>query len=510
MATGTLTWACLLVAVSAAPADVWPFNQRNFNIPIAMNDPARRKEIKEMILYSSADQGRTWNTVAVGAPDKEFFPFNAPADGLYWFALCIVDRQGNRDPVDITKTSPQKILIDTVKPLLRIVGAERQGDEVLVGWDIQDENLDVNTLKLEYRPAEASAAQWYSAALSPSAAGQTRFRVNHPGAVSLRMQVQDQAGNVATTVTEAAGATGYTGFHSTASTSGVGEPARGAASTPALAGSAFENPRGTQSVSLTHGDPAQYPPAPPFNPPASSTFDDNSRIIASSEGGAGGSLAGARPARGTLAPAQIVNNPQVSLDYEFAKVGPSGIGKVELYVTQDNGLSWRCFAEDPDLKPPLTVELPGEGVYGLSLVVLSKAGLGKRPPQPGELPEMRIEVDSTPPSAKLCAPESDPRRPNTLLIGWTVADRNLAPNPIALQWAERPSGNWETIGSDLPNTGRHTWQLPPNLPYRVYLRLIARDLAGNTCVAETPEPRLVDLNEPEGRLLGIAGSVRKP
>ena len=39
---------------------------------------------------------------------------------------------------------------------------------------------------------------------------------------------------------------------------------------------------------------------------------------------------------------QIVNTTQVSLDYEVNKVGPSGIGKVELWVTQDDG-QWKVF-----------------------------------------------------------------------------------------------------------------------------------------------------------------------
>ena len=95
------------------------------------------------------------------------------------------------------------------------------------------------------------------------------------------------------------------------------------------------------------------------------------------------------------------------------------------------------------------------------------------------------------------------------MISWTATDRNLSANPITLQWAQKLGSSWETIGADLPNSGRYTWQLPATLPYRVYLRLIARDTAGNTCVAETPEPVLVDLNEPEAKIVGVAGSRRQ-
>jgi hypothetical protein len=48
--------------------------------------------------------------------------------------------------------------------------------------------------------------------------------------------------------------------------------------------------------------------------------------------------------------------------------------------------------------------------------------------------------------------------------------------------------------------------LPDRLPVEVYLRLRARDLAGNESVAVTAEPQLVDLSEPEGKLLNVSVS----
>src|SRR5204863_96791 len=84
---------------------------------------------------------------------------------------------------------------------------------------------------------------------------------------------------------------------------------------------------------------------------------------------------------------------EVTLQYEVKNDGPSGIGKVELWLTNDDGQNWRKYREEstPVLSlgskhRSLTTDLPGEGTYGLCLVVLSKAGLGKRPPQPNDPP----------------------------------------------------------------------------------------------------------------------------
>src|SRR5207245_1883747 len=117
-----------------------------------------------------------------------------------------------------------------------------------------------------------------------------------------------------------------------------------------------------------------------------------------------------------------------------------------------------------------TANLPGEGIYGMRLVVTSRAGLGGKPPKPGEKPQMRLEVDTTPPAVKLFYPQLDPTRRDRLVLTWTASDRNLAANPITLQWAERPDSDWRPIAMDLTNSGRYQWQLPPNMPYKVYLR----------------------------------------
>jgi hypothetical protein len=214
---------------------------------------------------------------------------------------------------------------------------------------------------------------------------------------------------------------------------------------------------------------------------------------------------------GALPPLHILNTKRFPLQYRVTQVGPSGLGKVELWMTRDDGRTWEKYGEDRQLTPPMQVELREEGVYGFRLVLQSRAGLGKKPPASGDLPEIRVEVDTTPPTAQLFAPEVEPRTKNTLLLTWSASDRNLAANPITLQYsAELRDEAWQTIATDLPNTGRYTWELPANIPARVYLKLIVRDLAGNVAVAATSKPELIDLTEPEGQILGIDGAREKP
>ena len=103
----------------------------------------------------------------------------------------------------------------------------------------------------------------------------------------------------------------------------------------------------------------------------------------------------------------------------------------------------------------------------------------------------------------------DPQRGNSLILNWLAKDTNLTTHPITLEWSERREGPWHVIATNLPNTGRHSWVLPDQLPVQVYLRIKARDSAGNEGVATTPEPQLVDLSEPEGRLLNVTVPPRR-
>jgi hypothetical protein len=214
----------------------------------------------------------------------------------------------------------------------------------------------------------------------------------------------------------------------------------------------------------------------------------------------------------------MVNNPAVVLEYQLDKVGPSGIGSVDLWMTQTDGQTWTRWAEDPEVKGltsggkyQRTVELPGEGVYGFRLVVKSRAGRGRPAPSSGDPPEIRIEVDTTQPVAQLFEPIPDPKQRDALLLRWTAKDRNLSAKPITLEYAARPDGEWHEIVKDLPNTPEgYSWQVPPNIPVSVYLRLRVRDEAGNEGVAVTSEPQLVDLSEPEGHLLTATATPRNP
>lgn len=553
MTTGTWTLLGLLWAVGALPPDVVPLNEPNFAIPVKI-DEAQRARVRELQLFVSRDEGRTWSMEGKTTPsDNTSFPFIAQKNGLYWFLVVVEDVNGKKDPPSPDQGQViQKILVDTLKPELRAT-ADRQGAEVVVKWEVREEYPNLGTLKLEYRPTDGASA-WQTVGITPAASGQATFQPGVSGDVQVRLEVADLAGNKASSEAKVPGLAGGTTTVARPSSPPPG-PVGGALAPPPVPGPVA--PPAPPPPAPTPAPTGPLPPAPggdrAWNPvnsgsapapmpleqpraPAGSGWDAPRSPVSPVQHVPGGftreriaDTSGTRPAddspvtsgppatRGGPAPPlptlQVINTLKVPIEYEVTQFGPSGVKMVDLYLTQDNGQTWVLYgstdsvdqAPPPDsapaapatLKRTLAVDLLKEGVYGFFLLPKSGAGLSKSPPQPGTLPQLRVEVDLTPPTAEMYRPEADPAKRDNLVLSWKAHDRNLTARPIKMEWAERKDGHWEVIGEgELTNTGRFNWQVPKGLPPRVFLRLTVRDSGGNVSVAETPEPILVDLVEP--------------
>lgn len=205
---------------------------------------------------------------------------------------------------------------------------------------------------------------------------------------------------------------------------------------------------------------------------------------------------------------RYINTTDLSLAYTLEDVGPSGVSVVELWFTRD-GRTWQRHGEDPDKTSPFQVRFNSEGLYGLTLVVKSGVGLGDRPPQPGDPPQLWVEVDLTRPVVELKSVEAG-RGPDagTVTITWRAEDKNLASAPISLYYAENPEGPWTIMTGGLENTGRYVWRVPPGAPYRFHVRVEAVDKGGNVGHADSSKPVIVDLSVPRGRILGVDGASR--
>lgn len=233
--------------------------------------------------------------------------------------------------------------------------------------------------------------------------------------------------------------------------------------------------------------------------------------------------------------AQSINYLAFDLGYEIESRGPSGISRLDLWVTRDEGKTWMKWSEHAAKGGSVRVNLnvpanpQPEGTYGFRIVPVSGAGLSEREPVAGDVPDYWVVVDVTPPQVDLFPPTGDPSRPDTLLIQWKASDKNFGEDPITIEWSDKPNGPWQpatgavetqqvSVGSAaqnrrLPNNGSFPWRVPAGVAPRVYLKLTARDAAGNVREVVTRDPILVDLVKPKARISGIitpAGGAPRP
>ena len=197
----------------------------------------------------------------------------------------------------------------------------------------------------------------------------------------------------------------------------------------------------------------------------------------------------------------LVNKTHVNIDYNIKKVGPSGVSKIEVYATTDQGLSWKSLGVDTDLHSPLKINLPGEGVYGIRMVGVNGNGFGGQKPNPGDRPNTIIEVDLTGPKVqdwRVVAGKN-----GNLDVYWNVSDKNIAAEPITLYYRTRANENWKPMTPKMKNTGSYHWPISRDLAAQYFVRLEASDRAGNVSTCETTNPILVDRTEPEINIQGV-------
>jgi len=526
------------LAVGQAPVpanDYQAMKTRSMRLDLAGIDAAEQARIARIELLVSSDMGQTWTVWESVKPDQLFLPFITKEDGAYWVTNMTVFKNGSRDPEDPTKidrTQIQKLLIDTTSPVLKIRTAQRAGDDITLDWSVDDRNPNDSKTKVEWKPTTAADSAWKAVIVSSADKRSARFNPNANDAIVVRISVEDVAGNVAVQSKEIAGI--RTSSIATPPAPELTQPLPNLSPDtggivapqilPQVAPLSFPTTQSAPVIDLTGGTkPMTYTPPPAAMMPIAS----GAGIVQPMS---------AAPSLPTMAfeavkpeppKAQIVNFLRFELPYQL-DAGPSGVSRIDLYLTRDDGKSWSKWSQHDGKESPLRVALDTrvnpqpEGTYGFRLVPISGAGLSESLPIEGSVPDFRVQVDVTPPMIKIFQPEAEPNQRDTLLLKWSVTDKNLAKDSVVLvEWSEGATGPWKVIGGNesivpvaagigsdvslrIPNTGSYAWKLPANLPSaKVYLKMTAWDAAGNKSEVSTPSPVLVDLVKPRARIQGI-------
>jgi hypothetical protein len=201
---------------------------------------------------------------------------------------------------------------------------------------------------------------------------------------------------------------------------------------------------------------------------------------------------------------RVVNNRHITLNFKVEDVGPSGVSNIEVWSTQDCK-AWKKHEVAPNATS-FAFDAEDEGIFGFTILAKSGIGLGKEPPQAGDLPQVWVLVDTTRPVVQVLdctATLTD--KVHTINIQWRATDKNLGSTPITISYAEKEDGPWAPIASRIENTGSYIWKSTEKVPAKLLIRVEATDLAGNIGVAQTTKPLVLDPSMPNISILGVEG-----
>lgn len=528
---------------SASPKPTHTSKSR-FRIPFRFDSAAlQRMNAREVQLHVSRDRGTTWELAQSLPPDGGKFDYQASGEGEYWFSVKTLDGKSQLHPPRGSYETGLVVVVDNTPPTLDISLQQIGPGKLQLSWQAEDANLNTNSVRAEFQPA--GSKDWEPLPLDSAAIGDTSWSVSQSGVISVRSSVADLAGNVANATSQI----------TVNVNSGGGIKLRSHHRSP-VARIKREEAENSISKDLTAQlptiDPRQSAPeydgpiitpqgsTPPYTPYTSVRNASTSRVDPSDEqwprGGvnaetvpftvsskpqapmppSNSSAATQTPAgvattepgpqsRRPVTKQRVVTTRRFQIGYEVEEVGPSGIGAIELFITENNGRKWWKYGDDPDQKSPFDVEVPRDGVYGFAIRVRSISGPSMDPPQPGEPPAIVVAVDQTAPVVELLpVQQGQGANVNRLTIRWKVTEDNPSEKPISIYYSVSLNGPWEPISGwkDEPN-GTFEWSTGPGVPTRFYIRVAARDVAGNVGKAETPTPIVVDRVQPSARIVDV-------
>lgn len=486
-------------AFAAGPTKPVVTNKQRFRIPFRFDAAAlQRMNARELQLLVSSNRGAKWDLAQSIPAQNGKFEFQAPGDGEYWFVVRTIDAQGTAVPPGPTFDPGLMVVVDTVKPRLDLQVQPQSAGKVQLSWTASDPNLDIATLRLE--SMQAGSIDWEAVSVIPRPTGQTTWSIPQTGLVSVRGTIADLAGNEVSA-------------QGNAQVLGNGE----AVPRPEVPDLRQPIANGT-NLDLSSND--HLPNIPQITPSPAATTLPQVRPIP------GNQLIGSNPAampdivqerwpavdsptseggafRNT-ARQRVIATRTFQLGYKVDDIGPSGVGGVELFITQDQGRRWFRYGEDADRTSPFDVAVPKDGDYGFSIRVRSGAGLSIDAPAPGEPPSINIVVDVTPPTLELMPiHQGQGAELNQISIRWRSQDAHPSDKPISLYYAPTPAGPWEPISGWRQDTGSYLWTVGPGAQSQFYIRIMARDAAGNVSKAETQTPVVVDLSRPTARIVDV-------
>lgn len=452
-------------------------NKSRFKIPFRFDaEELEQLGAREVELWESRDHGTTWKPRERIAPGAGKFPYEATETGSYWFCLKLIDREGKLHP----PTPPRaglKVFVDLDLPEVDLRLTQRSPGTVQISWNVEDAALELNTLRMRVRQPQR---EWKEHPLRRVASGSEDMRVEGTGTFEVELAVADLAGNE--TVATKQLKIRPSNSNPTSTREKIAGQQRDLGGDGLEMASQFPGVRARPTGSpTTPSTAARNSPATPENNTASR--GGNVRRTATSD------LRMTQSRVTSPRTVRHVNTLQFEVKYRLREVAPGEKTPVELWMTSDGGASWQLAGRDDDGKSPMRISVDQPGEYGVQLSYRTTSGKDIPRPQDGTAPRDLFIVDRRAPELELLSVQSAKSDHEQLVtIRWKAADEHFGERPLRLLWSTTAQGPWDEALNEIPNDGELTWQPAAHVPEKVYVRLEARDLAGNLRIAESSRP----------------------
>lgn len=189
------------------------------------------------------------------------------------------------------------------------------------------------------------------------------------------------------------------------------------------------------------------------------------------------------------------------------------IGKAALFVTEDNGQTWRKDQELPVPEtaaavPSFTFTAPKDGTFGLWTVATRRDGVSEPEPLAGAAPKLVIVVDRAAPALSRLEPTlggvADGQA--TLAVSWAVTETNAGTDPVAIE-VSLDQGKTFAVRHTGPLEGTTAITVPSTGAAEIQVRVVARDLAGNVLTSPAKAVALPVAAKPANPEAELAAAV---
>lgn len=191
------------------PTSSVPFrfvNSREFNIGYKIDDIGP-SGVSAVEVFISQDNGESWWKYGVDNDRKSPVRVKVPKEGRYGLAMRVRSGVGlASDPPLQGERPDMEIVVDTTPPELRLLPLEQgQGvanNQVLIQWDVADQNLGEEPITLFY--GGSPNGPWIPIAGAHRNTGRYLWKVGQgvPSKLYVRIQAQDAAGNTQSASTD--------------------------------------------------------------------------------------------------------------------------------------------------------------------------------------------------------------------------------------------------------------------------------------------------------------------